>query len=206
MRTVLRNLAPDTHRRNVLHFYKNDILTYVSTIPSLLKSRDGKQRVSLILSLRWPSYRRTVTLLRSAVIIGRERKGLTMKKTTLIATLVLFAFCSFELPSVAFAGGVLDGKRFETLLDGDNDILKFDEGTFHSSSCEEWGFGPGDYTTKSSGDGISFEATTTSEKHGTMVWTGTVVGDNIKGSYHWTKEGWFGTKSKKKNFEGSIIK
>ena len=117
---------------------------------------------------------------------------------------VLTSMFLVAAPVVALAGGALDGKVFVTMLDGDNDVLTFQEGTFHSSSCDEWGFGKGEYTTQDTGDSISFEAMTTSEKNGNMVWTGTVQGDTIKGKYVWSKEGLFGTKTKTKNFEGTL--
>ena len=127
-------------------------------------------------------------------------------KISVIAILVigLSALLVVSLPMAVMAEGLLDDKAFTTLLDGDNDVLTFQDGMFHSSSCDDWGFGQGQYTTQQTDNGIAFQAKTNSEKHGTMVWTGTVQGDSIKGSYLWTKEGWFGTKSKTKNFAGSL--
>lgn len=112
----------------------------------------------------------------------------------------------FVGPSTANSSGILDGKQFVAIVDGDEDVLTFQDGTFHSSSCDEYGFGRGDYIAQNTEDGIAFEAKTSSEKHGQMVWTGTVKGDKIEGSYHWTKKGWLGTKEKTKNFEGNIKK
>ena len=117
---------------------------------------------------------------------------------------VLITLFTLTTPFAVLAADALEGKTFATLLDGEDDVLTFQDGMFNSSSCEEWGYGPGKYTTTGSGDSLSFEATTTSEKHGGMVWTGTIQGDKIKGSYLWTKEGWFGTKTKTKNFEGTL--
>ena len=126
--------------------------------------------------------------------------------TKVIMCIILVTMFSITAPLTLFAGESLEGKTFVTLLDGENDILTFQDGMFNSSSCEEWGYRAGKYTTTGSGDSLSFEATTTSEKHGGMVWTGTVQGDTIKGSYLWTKEGWFGTKTKTKSFEGTLKK
>lgn len=118
--------------------------------------------------------------------------------------LILVFLISYLLPMAVIAGGSLDGKVFTTLLDGENDVLTFENGTFHSSSCDEWGFNKGEYTVEEKGNSISFQATTTSENDGTLVWTGTIQGDTINGSYNWSKKGWFGTKTKTKTFEGSI--
>ena len=126
--------------------------------------------------------------------------------TKVIMCIILVTMFSITAPLTLFAGESLEGKTFVTLLDGEDDVLTFQNGMFNSSSCEEWGYRPGKYTTTGSGDSLSFEATTTSEKHGGMVWTGTVQGDTIKGGYLWTKEGWFGTKTKTKSFEGTLKK
>jgi hypothetical protein len=122
----------------------------------------------------------------------------------ILMPILLIALLLIAIPLTLLAADPLEGKIFVTLLDGDNDLLSFQNGMFHSSSCDEWGFGKGAYTTEETGDAISFRATTTSAKDGSMVWTGTVQGRSIKGSYLWTKEGWFGTKSKTKNFAGSL--
>ena len=76
------------------------------------------------------------------------------------------------------AEGLLDGKTFVTLLDGDNDVLTYQNGIFHSSSCDEWDFGQGQYTARETDNGFTFEAKTASNKHGDMVWSGTVQGDS----------------------------
>lgn len=106
-------------------------------------------------------------------------------------------------PVTAYAGGKLDGKVF--VVKGEKgDVLSFEDGKFHSSSCEKWGFGKGDYTTSMAGDATTFTAKTSSGKHGQMVWTGTVKGDTLEGRYTWTKKGWFRTKTKTKQFTGTL--
>ncbi len=109
-------------------------------------------------------------------------------------------------PLTSHAAEILDGKVFVTFLDGEDDVLTFEDGTFHSSSCDEWGFGKGRYTTAAEGESITFKAETTSAKEGSLVWTGSVLGDTIEGSYLWTKKGWFRTKTKTKNFTGTLQK
>jgi len=118
--------------------------------------------------------------------------------------MVFTVFCL--LPTSVPAGGALDGKVFEVILDGEQDTLTFQDGTFHSSSCDEYGFNKGAYMTSGEGDNVSFEATTTSEKNGTLVWTGNIQEDSIKGSQLWTREGFFGTTKTTKQFEGNMRK
>ncbi|MBW2503971.1 MAG: hypothetical protein JRE16_05310 [Deltaproteobacteria bacterium] len=125
-------------------------------------------------------------------------------KAVFVALLVIM-FSIFS-PITSISSDVLDGKQFVAKVDGDQDILTFKNGTFHSSSCDEYGFGPGEYSTQNTERGIAFEATTSSENHGQMVWTGTVEGDSIEGSYHWAKKGWLGTKEKTKAFTGTMNK
>ncbi len=119
---------------------------------------------------------------------------------SLVAVTILFG--GFAAPS-GYAGGPLDGKAF--LIKGEKgEVLSFEDGKFHSSECEKWGFGKGDYTTTSTGDATMFSAKTSSAKHGNMVWTGTVTADRLEGSYTWTKKAWFRTKTKTKDFTGML--
>jgi len=84
------------------------------------------------------------------------------------------------------AGGALDGKTFE----GDSgekgktevhkDTLIFADGKFRSTGCDQYGFTPAAYTTKTEGDTTWFESTSTSEKEGTNVWKGWVKGTHAK--------------------------
>ncbi len=107
------------------------------------------------------------------------------------------------VPVSAIAGGPLDGQAF--VIEGEkNEVLSFENGEFNSSACEKYGFGKANYTTHATGEGTAFTANTSSAKHGNMVWTGTVAGDTVKGSYTWTKQGWFRTKTKTKEFTGAL--
>jgi len=49
---------------------------------------------------------------------------------------------------------------------GDKDTLIFKDGNFHSTGCDQYGFGDGAYTTTVKGDAIQFEAVTTSPTKG----------------------------------------
>lgn len=93
----------------------------------------------------------------------------------------------------------LDGKVFvadagEKGKDADEkgDIITFKDGKFHSSSCDQYGYGKGNYKSAAQGDAITFEAETTSDKDGRLAWKGVVRGDTIEGTFtHYRKGGFF---------------
>ena len=96
----------------------------------------------------------------------------------------------------AAAADSLDGKTFNIKLteygkDGQptDDELIFKDGTFFSSECEQYGFGPATYESASKNGATLFEATTSSEKEGKIEWEGKVEGDNITGNFMWSKPG-----------------
>jgi len=95
----------------------------------------------------------------------------------------------------ALAGDSLDGKSFSIELseanknEGSQDELIFKDGTFFSTGCEEYGFTPAAYESKSKGGVIMFKSTLTSDKEGKSEWEGAVTGDEISGTMFWTKEG-----------------
>jgi hypothetical protein len=103
------------------------------------------------------------------------------------------------LSSSAIAGGLLDGKRFlgdagiiGRKADEKGDIITFADGKFHSSSCDQYGYGKGDYSATRVGDVIQFEVTTTSEKDGRLLWKGTLKGDVLEGRFvHYRKPSFF---------------
>ena len=93
----------------------------------------------------------------------------------------------------------LDGKTFIAeagekgkAADEKNDVITFKDGKFHSSSCDQYGYGKGDYKSSLQGDAVTFEAETKSEKDGRLVWKGSIRGDLIDGSFtHYRKGGFF---------------
>ena len=82
---------------------------------------------------------------------------------------VLTAFaCALVVP-LAAAQSALDGKKFDTQagLTGKaahvkQDILSFDGVKFHSSDCDQYGYGKGDYKVSRQGDVTTFEVETVS--------------------------------------------
>ncbi len=107
--------------------------------------------------------------------------------------ITLFALAAV-LPISSWAQASLDGKAFVAeagekgkAADEHEDLITFASGTFHSSACDKYGFTKSSY---SSADGRSFDAETTSEKDGRIVWKGTVNGDTIEGTFVHHPKGW----------------
>ena len=120
----------------------------------------------------------------TSILSGVHRKLLPL-------SIALF-FGLFSVASNVSAGqGSLDGKTFVVETGekgksvGDKDTLIFKDGNFHSTGCDQYGFGDGAYTSTVSGDAITFEAVTTSPTKGKMTWKGTVTGDKIEVGYVW---------------------
>ena len=72
------------------------------------------------------------------------------------------------------------------------DVITLKDGKFHSSSCDQYGYGKADYKATAQGGAIVFEVETKSEKDGRLVWKGSVTGDQIEGNFtHYRKGGFF---------------
>jgi len=91
----------------------------------------------------------------------------------------------------------LDGRTFVAeagengkAADEKNDVITFAGGKFHSSACDQYGYGKGDYRASASGDAVTFEVETRSEKDGRLVWKGTVRGPDIEGTFVHYRKGW----------------
>jgi hypothetical protein len=119
-----------------------------------------------------------------------------------VRNLLFCSFCAMALavaPAVFAQGASLDGKTFVAdagekgkAADEKGDVITFAGGKFHSSACDQYGYGKGDYKATTAGDAIQFEAVTMSEKDGRLVWKGTVRGDQIEGTFvHHRKPGIF---------------
>ena len=121
-----------------------------------------------------------------------ETRILSGANRNLLVLAIVLCVGLFVISRDVSAGqGVLDGKTFvvETgekgKSGGDKDTLIFKDGTFHSTGCDQYGFGDGAYTSSVKGDSIQFEAVTTSPTKGKMTWKGTVTGDMIEVAYVW---------------------
>lgn len=101
--------------------------------------------------------------------------------------------------------GALDDKTYQVkmVMAGqaeDSDTLEFAGGRFHSTACDPYGFGSGQYTTTKVDGGFDFHATCTNGSGGTNAWHGTVRGDSIEGGFVCTQPG---SKTMEGNFRGS---
>lgn len=114
-----------------------------------------------------------------------------------IAATALAVALSSSIP-VAFAqANLLDGRTFVAdagpkgkAADEIGDVLTFADGKFHSSACDKYGYGKGEYKARKVGDAIEWEAETLSEKYGRNVWKGTVKGSEIDGTFVFHRKGW----------------
>ena len=118
------------------------------------------------------------------------------KIVALASVAALFAFPAAQLFAQA---APLDGKVFVAdagekgkAADEKADIITFKDGKFHSSLCDQYGYGKANYKAIAQGDAIVFEVETQSEKDGRLVWKGSVTGDQIEGNFtHYRKGGFF---------------
>ncbi|MFK7765533.1 MAG: hypothetical protein AB8B62_19880 [Roseobacter sp.] len=99
------------------------------------------------------------------------------------------------------ATGALDGMAFnifgKDLTSGAEleDDIRFRDGTFQSADCEEYcNFGWSDYKTKDVDGVIHFTATAICpDAPHTVVWYGTVQGDEVAVEVTWTTRRWYWT-------------
>ena len=113
---------------------------------------------------------------------------------------------STAAPLCALENGTLDGNVYDAILNDQDDILSFLDGSFQSDLYAGQGYEKGKYTTVTKGNSIWFEAKTVSPHEGELFWTGVIEGNAINGSYLNTKKGWFlfGDTTTQKNFKGSL--
>ncbi len=119
---------------------------------------------------------------------------------TLISSIYLciFSVCALLIGANlydALADDSLDGRSFSVELTEANkneptkDELIFKDGTFFSTECEQYGFTPAPYESKSKAGAVLFKSALTSGKEGKTEWEGSVNGDEISGTMFWSKEG-----------------
>lgn len=120
----------------------------------------------------------------------------------------------FEVPEGDWAAtGALDDKVFQIYGEDPSsgavleDEIAFRDGTFLSVDCEEYcNFGWSDYQTKTIDDVIHFTATAICpDAPHTVVWYGTVVGDDVFIDVTWTTRRWYWTNQIAIEAKGSFV-
>ena len=121
-----------------------------------------------------------------------------MKRNWILATIPALAIVSFAAMPLQAQVAPLDGRAFAAeagengnAADEKNDVITFAGGKFHSSACDQYGYGKGEYRASATGGAVSFEAETQSDKDGRLVWKGTVRGSDIEGTFVHYRKGWF---------------
>ena len=124
---------------------------------------------------------------------------LNFSSRKIIAVASVAALFALPATQVFAQAAPLDGKVFVAdagekgkAADEKADIITFKDGKFHSSLCDQYGYGKANYKAVAQGDAIVFEVETQSEKDGRLVWKGSVTGDQIEGNFtHYRKGGFF---------------
>ncbi len=109
-------------------------------------------------------------------------------------------------------GGQLDGRVFHTvdtiLETGEvlRDRLHFEDGRFQSAMCQKYcDFGRSEYMTRTEGDVTHFTTITRCpDAPHTVVWKGTVTGDEVRFEGTWTTRRWYWTHHINVVGEGSL--
>lgn len=83
----------------------------------------------------------------------------------------------------------LDGRTFSgVVLDpgkttGDEEVISFRGGMFHSSACVPYGYGDGSYKVQPAGDdSLVFDVETSSPQYGRLLWHGRIEGHKLDGT------------------------
>lgn len=89
----------------------------------------------------------------------------------------------------------LDGRRFEGVVlepgktAGDAERISFRDGRFHSSACEPYGYGEGQYRARQDGEAVVFEVQTESPQYGQLRWACRIAGDKLDGTLTMVRDG-----------------
>lgn len=112
----------------------------------------------------------------------------------------------------ADAAAPLDGRTFSARIvragssedDPLGDQLLFEDGRFSSAICKQYNFAEAPYWVRLEGDRIHFLAELTSPTDGRMLWKGTIQGDTLEGTMHWTKQRWYWTIDTEHEIRGEL--
>ena len=135
-----------------------------------------------------------------------------VRSTTFILIIVstgIFSHLNAASPQIS----ILEGKSFsgELGLAGKpasaTDLLLFNDGMFVSKGCEQrCGYTAAEYQILAVGDHFEVISETPCLKSdATILWQGTVKGDEIEGSFTWTNKRWYWTFEKEFWFKGKLV-
>jgi hypothetical protein len=87
------------------------------------------------------------------------------------------------------------------------DLVIFKDGQFISKNCQErCGYTSGDYWIRRSGEQLDVKALTPClTADASILWEGTVTGDEIQGKFTWTNNRWYWTFEKEFWFKGKLV-
>jgi hypothetical protein len=108
---------------------------------------------------------------------------------------------------------ILEGKSFSGELGlvgkpaSATDLLLFNDGMFISKGCEKrCGYTAAEYEIRAEGDNFEVMSETPCLKSdATIVWQGTVKGDEIEGTFTWINKRWYWTFEKEFWFKGKLV-
>lgn len=108
---------------------------------------------------------------------------------------------------------ILEGKSFSGELGplgqsaSATDLLAFNDGMFISKGCEKrCGYTAAEYQIRAVGDHFEVISETPCLKSdATIIWQGTVNGDEIEGTFTWVNKRWYWTFEKEFWFKGKLI-
>lgn len=162
----------------------------------------------------------------SANRCNEPRRCRVILQPTMLVTAFLFGFSGCVTNSKADdmqsdqaqttntpAISVLDGKVFAGELGSvgkpalTQDLFEFREGMFVSKECERrCGYSAAPYWVRMEERDVRFRSEIPCEKSdATMVWTGTMKGDEIEGTIAWTSKRWYWTIEKEFWFKGKLV-
>lgn len=118
------------------------------------------------------------------------RKPFQIAHAVLVAAVIAAPAALAQVPNLDGRVFVADAGIKGKPADEKGDVLTFADGKFHSSLCDQWGYGKGAYKATTIGDTVQFETETLSDKYGRNVWKGTIRGGEIEGTFVHYPKGW----------------
>lgn len=119
----------------------------------------------------------------------------SMRRFVFVASLPLLAAAWGPALQAQGSPDLLDGKQFAGEIGKKGkpamgkEEMSFKDGKMVSSACVELGFANFPYKAARKAGTIEFEASASNPKEGTLTWKGTISGDTLSATSHWTRPG-----------------